>query len=85
MCNQAVGLIQGAIEEVGIATVSLSLLREVTKKVRPPRAMFVPFPHGFTLGRPHGAELQHQIIREAFKLLELMELPVFEEYRPPSR
>ena len=80
MCNQAVGLIQGAIEEAGIATVSLSLLREVTKKVRPPRAMFVPFPHGFTLGRPHDAGLQHQIIRESLKLLEQMELPVFEEY-----
>ena len=84
MCNQAVGLIQGAIEEAGIATVSLSLLREVTKKVRPPRAMFVPFPHGFTLGRPHDAVLQHRIIRESLKLLERTELHVFEEYRHSS-
>jgi hypothetical protein len=84
MCNQAVGLIQGAIEEAGIATVSLSLLREVTKKVRPPRAMFVPFPHGFTLGRPHDPELQHRIIRESLKLLERTELHVFEEYRHSS-
>jgi hypothetical protein len=85
MCNQAVGLIQGAIEEAGIATVSLSLLREVTKKVRPPRAMFVPFPHGFTLSRPHDAETQHEIIRESLKLLQRTELPVFEEYRLPSK
>jgi hypothetical protein len=84
MCNQAVGLIQGAIEEAGIATVSLSLLREVTKKVRPPRAMFMPFPHGFTLGRPHDAELQHRIIRESWKLLERSDLPALEEYPTSS-
>ena len=81
MCNQAVGLIQGAIEQAGIATVSLSLLREVTKKVRPPRAMFVPFPHGFTLGRPHDTQLQHRIIRESLRLLDRTELPVLEEYK----
>jgi hypothetical protein len=81
MCNQAVGLIQGAIEEVGIATVSLSLLKEVTRKVRPPRTLFVPFPHGFALGRPHDAKLQREIILDALRLLDRSDLPVFEDYR----
>ena len=80
MCNQTVGLIQGAIEEVGIATVSLSLLKGVTKKVSPPRALFVPFPHGFTLGRPHDAKLQREIILDALKLLDRADLPVFEDF-----
>ena len=41
MCNQSVGLIQRAIEYAGITTVSISLLREITGKIRPPRALFV--------------------------------------------
>jgi hypothetical protein len=81
MCNQAVGLIQAAIEEAGIATVSISLLAEVTKKVRPPRALFVPFPHGYPLGRPHDIGVQRQVILTALELLQKTDLPVLEEFR----
>jgi hypothetical protein len=69
MCNQSVGLIQGVIEERGIATVSLSLLRQVTERVKPPRALVVPFPHGYPLGRPLDAKLQTEILRQALALL----------------
>ncbi len=81
MCNQAVGLIQGILEEAGIATVSVSLLAEVTRKVKPPRAWFVPFPLGYPLGQPQDAALQRKIIEETLKLLERTDLPVFEAYR----
>jgi hypothetical protein len=81
MCNQAVGLIQGAMEEAGIATVSVSLLAEVTKKVRPPRALFAPFPLGYPLGRPQDTALQHQIILQSVKLLARTDLPVFETFQ----
>ncbi len=81
MCNQAVGLIQGIMEEAGIATVSVSLLAEVTRKVKPPRALFVPFPLGYPLGKPQDAALQRKIIEETMKLLERTDLPVFEAYR----
>ena len=76
MCNQAVGLIQGIMEEAGIATVSVSLLAEVTRKVKPPRALFVPFPLGYPLGKPHDDALQRKIIEETLKLLERTDLPV---------
>ena len=81
MCNQAVGLIQGIMEEAGIATVSVSLLAEVTRKVKPPRALFVPFPLGYPMGKPQDAALQRKIIEETLKLLERTDLPVFEAYR----
>ena len=69
MCNQTVGLIQSVIEKSGIPTVSISLLKEVTEKVRPPRALYVPFPLGYPLGKPHEPELQKSIIRAALPLL----------------
>ncbi len=81
MCNQAVGLIQGILEEAGIATVSVSLLAEVTRKVKPPRALFVPFPLGYPLGKPQDAALQRKIIEETLKLLERTDLPVLEAFR----
>lgn len=83
MCNQSVGLISGLIEKLGIPTVSISLLRMVTRKVRPPRSLFVPFPFGYPLGKPNDAKLQHQIIRAALDLLESSEeLPILQDFEP---
>ena len=78
MCNQSVGLIERAIEYVGIATVSISLLKEITEKIKPPRALFVPFPLGYPLGEPNNPELQTQVMRAAFALLARNDVPVLE-------
>ena len=84
MCHQTVGLIQGLIETAGIPTVSLTLLREVTERVRPPRSLFVPFPMGFPLGRPHDSDLQERILLAALALLSRVEPgPLLEELPPP--
>jgi hypothetical protein len=80
MCNQSVGLIQRAIEFAGITTVSISLLREITEKIRPPRALFVPFPLGYPLGEPHNPDLQLRIMRAAFSLLSRTDVPVLEDF-----
>jgi hypothetical protein len=70
MCNQAVSLIAAEIERRGIATVCIVLLREIAEKVRPPRALFVPYDLGFPLGRPNDPEGQRKVIRAALELLE---------------
>lgn len=80
MCNQSVGLIQRAIEYAGITTVSISLLREITEKIQPPRALFVPFPLGYPLGEPNNIVLQTDIIQAALKLLIRNDRPVFESF-----
>jgi len=82
MCAQAVGLIQGAIEGKGISTVSISNLREVTEQIRPPRALLVPYPLGFPLGRPRDPALQHRIIAAALSLLPRNDVPVLETFQP---
>ncbi len=69
MCHQSVGLIQSVIEKSGIPTVSITLLAEVTGRVRPPRVFRVDRPLGYPLGYPNDAAGQTQIIEAALKLL----------------
>jgi hypothetical protein len=80
MCSQTVCLVQAAIEREGIRTVSISLLREVTAALNPPRALFVPYPMGFPLGSPGDPQLQHRIIAAALGLLEREDVPVLEDF-----
>jgi len=68
MCNQTVSLIAAEMERRGITTVCIVLLREVAEKVRPPRALFVPFRHGYPLDRPHDPERQRAVIERALAL-----------------
>lgn len=83
MCNQSVGLIASVIEKAGIPTVGLSLLREVSERVKPPRTLFVPFPMGYPLGRPRDQALQIRIIRAAFSLFEdSRPLPILSAFEP---
>ena len=64
------GLIQSVIEHAGIPTVSVTVCRELTAKVRPPRALFVDRPFGYPLGAPSDAGLQTSIILAALSLLQ---------------
>ena len=83
MCNQTVSLVAAEFERQGIATVVIQLLREAAEKVRPPRALFVPFKHGFPLGEPNNAELQRRVIEAALSLFERADAipPVLGEFR----
>ena len=84
MCNQTVSLIAAELERRGIATVVLQLLREAVEKVRPPRALFVPFRHGFPLDSPNEPPRQHAVIEAALRLLENASLspPALVDYLP---
>jgi hypothetical protein len=70
MCHQTVGLIAGALESRGIATTSVTMLKEITAKVRTPRALAVPYALGYPLGKPGDVELQTRILDAAFALLD---------------
>jgi hypothetical protein len=79
MCNQSVGLIAAELERRGIATVCIVLLREVAEKVRPPRALFVPFRHGYPLGSPNDPKTQRSVIEAALRIVEFdREPPILE-------
>jgi D-proline reductase (dithiol) PrdB len=70
-CHQAAGLLQSIIEKQGIATVSISLLMEVTSRVAPPRVLVVDRPLGYPLGEPHNPDLQKRIVMAALDLLRI--------------
>jgi len=70
MCNQTVSLVAAELERQGISTVTLMLLRRVAEEVRPPRALFVPFPHGYPLDCPNDPPRQHAVLEAALRLLE---------------
>ena len=68
------GLVAAEFERQGISTVAIQLLRLVTEKVRPPRALCVPFRHGFPLDSPNDPQKQHAVLEAALGLLENQEL-----------
>ena len=69
------GLIQRAIEEAGIPTLSISLNRTVTEKVKPPRAVLVGYPLGHPLGKPFDKKTQTSLLREGLALLRDIRVP----------
>lgn len=68
------------LEAQGVATTSISMVREHTEKVKPPRALFVPFPFGHALGRANDPDLQHRVLRAALDLLTVPAGPVLADF-----
>ena len=58
------------LEEEGIATVAIALIRPQAEHTRPPRALWVPFELGRPLGPPSDAAFQKRVILAALGLLE---------------
>ena len=81
---QTVGLAQQIIEQHGIATASITLLEDVTRKISPPRALSVPYPLGFPLGEANKSGLQNTILRALLALLDRTDVPVLERFTPPD-
>ncbi len=82
---QTVGLAQQVIEERGIPTASITLLEKITARIRPPRALAVPYPLGYPLGEPGNAELQRAILTAAMALLDRTDVPVLERWQDRRR
>ena len=76
MCHQAVGLIQAELERRGIRTASITMLPEVTAAVGPPRALSVPYPLGYPLGRPGDPVGQLRVLRQLLRLVLRDDVPV---------
>lgn len=67
MCQQSVGLIQRVLDEAGIPTISLTLVREITEQVKPSRALYLEHPFGHTLGDVGEKALQRRILLECLE------------------
>ncbi len=70
------------LEEEGIATVAISLIRPQTENTKPPRALWVPFELGRPFGPPNDPAFQKRVILAALRLLERDDGPVIIEDFP---
>lgn len=68
------------LEREGIMTTGISLVRENTESMQPPRALWVSFPLGRPLGKPGDAAFQHRVIDAALNLLNADHGPVLVDY-----
>jgi hypothetical protein len=75
-----VGALANFIERAGVAIASISLIREQSEAVRPPRALWVPFALGRPLGSAGDPEFQKQVIRSALGMLATATGPTIEDY-----
>jgi hypothetical protein len=69
-----------AFEAAGLPTTSIVLLKEHAQRTKPPRALFVPFPYGYALGKPDDPEFQHKVLSAALELFQATEVPVLAEF-----
>ena len=74
------GALANFIERAGVATASISLIREQSEAVRPPRALWVPFALGRPLGSAADPEFQKQVLRSALGMLATATEPTIEDY-----
>jgi hypothetical protein len=70
------------LEEEGVPTVAISLIRAQTENTKPPRALWVPFELGRPFGPPSDAAFQKRVILTALRLLERERGPVVIEDFP---
>jgi len=68
-------LIQREIEKVGIATIGISIVREYSEKVKPPRTVYLRWPFGHPVGEPGNILQQRAVVLEALRALYQIKEP----------
>jgi D-proline reductase (dithiol) PrdB len=74
-CNETLALVARELERDGLSTATLVTVREVAQQIRPPRALFINFPFGRTLGRAHARSLQESIVGDMVRALKTLDRP----------
>ena len=68
------------LEREGIATSQISLIREQTAAIKPPRALWVPFMLGRPFGAPDAPDFQRKVLHALLMLFERPAGPVLEDF-----
>lgn len=68
------------LEEAGISTVVIGLVKMHMEAIKPPRALWVPFELGRPMGPPDNPELQREVLEQALRLVETAKESVLEEF-----
>ena len=70
VCHQTISLVGRYLEENGIPTVTIASARDIVEHCGVSRLLFVDFPLGNPCGEPFDGEMQRDVLRMAFDLLE---------------
>ena len=68
------------LEREGIATAQISLIREQTAAIKPPRALWVPFMLGRPFGAPDAPGFQRKVVRALLDLFDAQSGPVLADF-----
>lgn len=75
MCHQSVGLLQGAIEQQGIPTISVTVRPEITAHANVSRACYLRFPTGNPMGEAHEPVQQRTLLLAVLEQLTAIQEP----------
>lgn len=75
LCHQSVSLIARGLEQEGMPTMTLGVVKDVVQSVRPPRTAYYDGELGSVAGLPNWPEYQRRILDEALRLIEPMDQP----------
>lgn len=74
------GALAHVFEAAGLPTTQISLIRPHTERMRPPRALWVPFILGRPLGQPGDPDFQKRVLRSALRLFDAKTGPVLVDH-----
>lgn len=66
------------LERAGVATVLIGLVPQQVERMRPPRALLVPFDLGRPLGTPGAPDFQRRVLAATLQLASRQDVPVVE-------
>jgi hypothetical protein len=78
-------VIARVLEERGLSTVALSLVREHSVRIKAPRTVWVPFPFGISVGHRNDVREQRAVLDLAFSTLTASEGPVLLDFVAADR
>jgi len=70
-----VGLIQRAFDEEGLATISLTTIASITRRIKPSRALLIEHPFGLIMGDVNDRDRQVSVLREMLGAAERIVQP----------
>ncbi len=78
------GALSHYLERAGIATTQVSLVREHSEKIRPPRALWCGFELGRPFGVPNEPDFQRRVLVRVLNLLDRTDGPILDTFPDPA-
>lgn len=75
LCHQTMAIVARRIEQTGIPTMMISVDKNLSERVRPPRAAYYSGEFGSVCGKPNWKQYQLRVLDEAIRWTETLDQP----------